>query len=385
MESVQNTGTNEDCPLWEEEDSPSDITLDQHIFDLCFHPSQDLVATGLISGEVKLFRYSLERNDQLSHWKLHHAACRTVDFSCDGKYLLSGSSDCSVRVIDVDTCKEVHCESSAHENPINAMKCFGENLLLTGDDEGCIKLWDLRKRKFCFQWKESADFISDFAVNTDKKIGLATSGDGCLSVLHLRKGILEAMSDNLEDELLSVVIAKNGTKVIVGTQDGILDIWNWDWWGDITDRFLGHPNSIESMVVIDEDTICTASSDGLIRICSILPNKMLGIIGEHGEFPVEKIRLSRENYFLGSCSHDNTVKFWAVKYLFEENKNNDNTESAIAASDCKGNLEDNNIETMDIDSSGFSSTNSVSNTSKKSKQKKKSRKEEKSNFFDGLL
>lgn len=88
------------------------------------------------------------------------------------------------------------------------------------------------------------------------------------------------MSDNEEDELLSVVIIKvnifiiqkydfliiqNGKKAVVGTQEGILTIWSWGDWGDMNDRYPGHPHSIDTMVALDEDTICTGSSDGLIR------------------------------------------------------------------------------------------------------------------------
>lgn len=90
------------------------------------------------------------------------------------------------------------------------------------------------------------------------------------------------MSDDMEDELLSLAIIKvqsqcnsecnvllyfikNGKKVAVGTQEGTIDIFSWGDWGDMSDRFPGHPNSIDSMVVIDQDTIFTASSDGLIR------------------------------------------------------------------------------------------------------------------------
>jgi WD repeat-containing protein 55 len=72
----------------------------------------------------------------------------------------------------------------------------------------------------------------------------------------------------------------------VGTQEGVLNIYNWDEWGDLNDRMLGrserviihvavcdwdvgvgagHPQSIDSIVKIDEDTIATGSSDGLIR------------------------------------------------------------------------------------------------------------------------
>jgi len=106
----------------------------------------------------------------------------------------------------------------------------------------------------------------------------------------------------------------------------VLVIFTWEQWADISDRYPGHPKSIDTMVKIDEDTIITGSSDGLIRVVQLFPNKLLGVIGEHEEFPIERIRLSRENKYLGSCSHDNTVKFWNVGYLFQ-NDDNDNDEN----------------------------------------------------------
>lgn len=33
---------------------------------------------------------------------------------------------------------------------------------------------------------------------------------------------------------------------------------------------------------------------------------------------MERIRLSHDSKFLASCSHDNTIKFWNVDYLFQE-------------------------------------------------------------------
>lgn len=112
--------------------------------------------------------------------------------------------------------------------------------------------------------------------HADTKTLLATGGDGFLSVYDMRRRAMHAVSDNMEDELLSVVLVKHGQKVITGTQEGVLYIFSWGNWGDCTDRFPGHPESVETMLVIDEETICTGSSDGLIRIVSILPNKLLG-------------------------------------------------------------------------------------------------------------
>ena len=42
------------------------------------------------------------------------------------------------------------------------------------------------------------------------------------------------------------------------------------------------------MVAFDADTVLTGSADGLIRIIGILPNAMLGLVGEHAQ-----VRLSR--------------------------------------------------------------------------------------------
>lgn len=46
-------------------------------------------------------------------------------------------------------------------------------------------------------------------------------------------------------------------------------------------RTTGHPESVEAIVKLDEDTIATGSSDGMIRVVAIQPNKLLGVLGEH--------------------------------------------------------------------------------------------------------
>jgi hypothetical protein len=38
---------------------------------------------------------------------------------------------------------------------------------------------------------------------------------------------------------------------------------------------------VTALLRYDEDSILTGSSDGLIRVLSIQPNKMLGVLGEH--------------------------------------------------------------------------------------------------------
>eukprot|EP01126_Amoeba_proteus_P059678 TRINITY_DN7815_c0_g1_i20.p1 TRINITY_DN7815_c0_g1~~TRINITY_DN7815_c0_g1_i20.p1 ORF type:complete len:194 (-),score=52.39 TRINITY_DN7815_c0_g1_i20:286-867(-) len=163
-------------------------------------------------------------------------------------------------------------------------------------------------------------------------LGPLDSGDGCLSVFDIKKRKLDTLSDNMEDELLSIVILRDSMRVVCGSQTGNLNIFAWDEWGNIRNRFPGHPESIDTMVTLTDDVICTGSSDGLIRVVSIEPNKFLGVIGEHEDFPVERIALSRDTKFLGSCSHDNIVKFWDLSFLFAESSEGSSDDEEIVES-----------------------------------------------------
>lgn len=109
---------------------------------------------------------------------------------------------------------------------------------------------------------------------------MSASGDGMLGVFDLRTKKLYAMSDHFEEDLTSVVIMKEGKKVLASTSEGTINIFSWDWFGDCNDRIIGHPGSIDTMICYDDDIIITGCEDGLIRAVSVLPNKIIAILGD---------------------------------------------------------------------------------------------------------
>ena len=113
---------------------------------------------------------------------------------------------------------------------------------------------------------------------------------------------------------------KRGRKTLAGSQTGVLNVFDYGKWEEPSDRFPGHPGSVDAIVKIDEDTVLTGSSDGIVRVIGVLPNKMLGVVGEHGDMPVERMALSLDRTSLATASHDHTIKLWDVKDLFEEGR-----------------------------------------------------------------
>lgn len=67
--------------------------------------------------------------------------------------------------------------------------------------------------------------------------------------------------------------------------------------------------------------ILTGSSDGLIRAVQIFPTKFLGIVADHGDFPIERIKLDRNAKWLGSASHDEVLKLTDIEDALEDSDN----------------------------------------------------------------
>lgn len=172
----------------------------------------------------------------------------------------------------------------------------------------------------------------------------------------------------------------------------------------------GHPESTETLVKLDEDTIISGSSDGLIRVCSIQPNKLLGVLGSHSEYPIERLALSFDGSMLVSASHDQSVKLWdltADSDADEEKhehggKDEEETQEALQDADAAEpslddvDLPDGHDSSSGSDNSKASSTDdSDSDTSDdNNKRKKKSRwrnkaaerpQKRRNTFFDGLV
>lgn len=303
-------------------------------FDVAFHPVSDLVAVGCVSGRVAVLAYSQEANEVAVDLPVHEGSCRSLVFSPnDGQFLFTGGSDKTLRLLDLNQAGAVaFSQPDAHASAISCLLPYSEGQLFSGSDNGEVKLWDLRQRGPAFELSEHTDFISSFLPSPSKQRTLCLSGDGFLTSLDMRKGTVEAKSEEQDDELLSGAIMKNGQKVVVGTQEGILSIWSWGQWDDMTDRFPGHPHSIDALVKIDEDAICTGSSDGLIRLVSIQPNALMGVVGTHGDMPVERLRRSRDGKFLASVSHDTVVRFWDISYFDDDDDDGEEaTEEALLA------------------------------------------------------
>lgn len=315
-----------------------EIDLGKLPFDIDFHPSDHLVAAGLISGDLLLYRYIADSPAQkLLEVKAHSESCRAVRFINEGRAIVTGSPDFSILATDVETGTEIVRLENSHEAAVNRIVNLTESTIASGDDDGCVKVWDTRQRSCCNSFNAQEEYISDITFAADSMKLLATSGDGTLIVCNLRSNKIQTRSEFSEEELLSVVIMKNGRKVICGTQSGTLLLYSWGFFKDCSDRFIDlSPNSIDALLKLDEDRVITGSENGIISLVGVLPNRIIQPIAEHSEYPVERLAFSHDKKYLGSASHDQLLKLWDLNELLQDSADGEKNDSAAEDSDTDG-------------------------------------------------
>jgi WD repeat-containing protein 55 len=63
------------------------IPVGSQIFDLAFHPSSNVVYTGLLNGKVKAFTYDEQGAHSAFHLRISKRSCRGLALSPDGSSL----------------------------------------------------------------------------------------------------------------------------------------------------------------------------------------------------------------------------------------------------------------------------------------------------------
>jgi WD40 repeat protein len=174
-----------------------EIDFKSEIFSVAFHSDKDLLAGGTIDGTLKYGPIQhLSSSLKLS------GSVRSLEFTQNA---LLYSSRNTWGLIDIESnSKVISCKG--HSAPINVIKNLDSNLVATGDDNGIVKIWDLRSRKLAHKYQEHSDYISDMAFVPERNVLGITGGDGLLSIIDDRKSVI--VSENQDDELLSIVFVR---------------------------------------------------------------------------------------------------------------------------------------------------------------------------------
>uniref|UniRef100_A0A1B6E1Q1 WD repeat-containing protein 55 homolog n=1 Tax=Clastoptera arizonana TaxID=38151 RepID=A0A1B6E1Q1_9HEMI len=300
-------------------EKPQEVYHDDLIVDISFHPSDDIIAAATIVGDVLIYKYSVVGTELVKTLEVHRKSCRAVEFSSSGKTVITGSKDKSLIITDVETTKLNKCFDDAHEDPLYCLLEVNENVIASGDENGVVKLWDLRQNKQISSFKKMEDYVSSIISNDERRYIVCTSGEGTVTSFDMRSRNMHIQSEVFEAELTCAAIVGKSTKLVVGSSQGSLLFYNWEQFGLHVDELptLGK-KAINCMIPISENIVITGWEDGVLRATYLLPNRNLGIVGQHS-LSVENLDISHDGEYIASCSLDQKLRFWPISYFEDLN------------------------------------------------------------------
>jgi len=150
-----------------------DIYLDHHVMDLKFSPTQNIMVIGQVTGHLRIYAFTEEVMEEVLDMTHHTDSVRSVDYNPAGNIVYASSTDGSFSVISNGRL-EGHL-TEAHKQPINKIiHIENDHVVATGDDDGHMKIWDLRmatkgKKDSCvLSFDEHEGTITDMVYSTEK-------------------------------------------------------------------------------------------------------------------------------------------------------------------------------------------------------------------------
>jgi len=213
--------------------------------------------------------------------------------------------------------------TNSKSDKFSKVKFISENIFSSGDFKGNITLFDKRQKTPIKIFHEQSEEITDILFEPEKPNFLLTSSiDSTLCVYDINKLSLYALSDKLDEELNCMLSYKNGNHILCGSGEGNILIFNWDWFGDFKDMIKGHSDGIDDMAKFDENIFLTGTEDGIIRICTMYPKGIRGILKDKNKGKendvmkdVNKIKICGNKKNVVTCSGMDCLRIFDISQI----------------------------------------------------------------------
>ena len=340
------------------------------IYDICYLTNKTILSTDLI-GQLIYYEISDDYSSIIKKETKEIYTTSDLDnlislFSLDiftqnsSQEIIIGSS--SGEVVHLKNNEISHKFTNNKSSQFSKVCFINENLFSAGDTQGNLTLFDIRQQKPIKIFSEQSEEITDIIFDNNKPDFLLSSSiDSTLSVYDLKKHSLYALSDNLDEELNCLLSIKGCNHILCGSGEGNILIFNWNWFGDFKDQITGHPEGINCMDKYNDNVIFTGCEDGGIRICSMYPKGLRGILSsknnkKKSDFKdVNKIKISSDkNTIITSSGMDclrlyniseiDFEKIYKSKNDFEDDEEQQNISSSNENEDKNSDEEENVID-----------------------------------------
>jgi tRNA A-37 threonylcarbamoyl transferase component Bud32 len=243
-------------------------------------------------------------------WVAHDGQVACVACSPDGRRVLSGGWDRSVRLWDPED-GQLLLRLTGHNDIVWTLAFSPDGRRgISGSQDRTLRLWDLKTGQELHRLDGHGGVISSVAFLPDGRHVISGAWDSTARLWDLETA-KEVGRFNTGAPVLSLALTRDGRHVLFGSNDGKLRYW------DVRTRtevrtFAGPADYVEGVALTGDGRRAVASgADGLVHVYDVASGRERKPLRGHTA-KVDCVVLSPDGSRVLSCGEDKTIRLWEL-------------------------------------------------------------------------
>jgi hypothetical protein len=285
------------------------------VYAAAFSPDGRKIIGGGYDGSLRL--WDSKTGKELRRLDGHLGKVWTVAFHPDGRRVVSGGFDGTVRLWDLTTAREIK-RFPGHGDYVRSVcvSADGKHILSGGDDR-LLWLWDVDSGSSAGPGpsaegralKGHDHSVWSVALSRDGRHALSGSLDKTVRLWDVSTGETLKTLVGHRDTVLGVAFAPDGRHALSGSSDRTMILWDLETTKPVK-TFTGHTGYVHSVAISPDGRFAlSGSSDNTVRLWDVAAGTELHVLDGHRD-QVWSVALSREGRLALSSGQDNCVRVW---------------------------------------------------------------------------
>lgn len=282
-------------------------------------PNQRLAISASFDRTIKVWDIStaastdrFDRRSKVEYTLIgHSAAVRALAVTPDGRHLVSGSSDHTIKIWDLQN-RQIERTLIGHESGVWSLSVTtdGQRLVSASDDH-TLRIWNLATGREEFVLVGHGASIWSVAVTADGRYAISASNDRTLRVWDLANGREIRSITGHVDRVRAVAVAADGGFAISASNDRTLKLWDITS-GELIRTLIGHSGWVNSVVLTTNGRRAfSAANDRTLRVWEPATGRELASIHLEASLPCVAIAPDGITIVTG----DEAGNFYCLEYV----------------------------------------------------------------------
>ncbi len=229
LESKQEVPWQTQRALMQSLENPLRKVLEGHTADVLaagFSADGRYVVTGSSDGTARI--WEVESGQLVHSLEGHTDYVRAASFSADGRYVVTGSSDDTARIWEVESGQLVHSLEGHTDYVVAASFSADGRYVVTGSSDETARIWEVESGQLVHSLAGHTKGVWPAGFSADGRYVVTGSGDGTVRIWEVESGQLVHSLEGHTDTVVAAGFSADGRYVLTGSFDATARIWNFD-------------------------------------------------------------------------------------------------------------------------------------------------------------